>query len=230
MGYDYYLFQDESGEPAKGPFFIIGVLITTLDGVQCIRRKVRDVRKECRFYNEFHWWKLSRKRANAYRRLIRAVWDCPWRYEGIIVSNRGFDLRYFKDSEESEEIGRFRAYNRFTRLLLENRLEYFPGRAIMIADKKDRMKADNFAEYIPEYLFDEAFRRDSPALLVRVIQRDSKQVAALQLVDLITGIIATNRRRGFRPPQTPKELLAAEIAAMDGFRDRVRVWVWQSRR
>lgn len=208
-----FVYQDESGEPAKGDCgFVIGLLLVRER--QPLLQAVAAARARHHFPNELHFHKFSGLRERVYRSAFEEFAKVRQHFEfrAIVLERKGIDLSEFGK--------RHLAYNFFTAKLLLN-LRDGISEAVLYADEKSRMREDNFLTSIPE-LVNSGLDR---VALRTAESRDSKGEPLLQITDLLTGCA-----NAFAAPWRSKRKAELSMEAMRlGLFAASDIWIWNDR-
>jgi hypothetical protein len=212
-----FVYQDESGEAGHSSHrnFVVGLLRVRDRGP--IWAAIAGVRQREKFLNEMHFSKLSPFRERVYIEVFRAVRKVQreFVFSAIVVRNNLIDISRFSGK-------RHLAYNFFTKLLLQNRAIGIEN-AIILTDAKQRIKEDNFFDYL---------QSDINMTLSRTVIRkiesiDSKSDDVMQLTDLLVGC-ANNMSPGHVCGDRKTRL--RKIAQEIGLIRRSDLWIWRPRK
>jgi hypothetical protein len=127
------------------------------------------------------------------------------------------DLKYFGNQIHI-------AYNYFTRQVIYHIIKNLDGQIYIYPDDRNRVKKDNFTEYLYRQLNFESFC-NGLNYCVRVVEpRSSEKEIGLQLNDLFLGTV----RQIFIPaPGKYKILLSQKVRSMFGFWKKCNIWRWK---
>lgn len=207
----YWIFQDESGEPGKDEYFLVGILGMTSAVKKRLLDSIQSVRDSHRFYNEMHFHKFSDKRSQVYREVIDEAFKCYLSFRCIVIRREDIDIR--------EHFGNKRhlVYNKFTQLLIYHHIKKRSDDIHIRPDNKNRLKEDNFYDYLIRELNQKSFF-EHDYTVKSVKSTDSKLCDASQLCDLLTGVV----RNKFVPAGERKNEFSAEI--LERHSSRINVW------
>jgi hypothetical protein len=210
----YWLFQDESGEPGKEDYFIVGILGMTSPVKNLLIKKVESVKHKHNFHNELHFQKFSRKREMVYKEVIEEAFKCYISFRSIVVPKNKLDLRnYFSNKPHL-------AYNKFTSLLVYSLIKGKSGDIHIRPDYKNRLKEDNFYEYLITHLNLRAFEGNHNYVVKSCKSVNSKDCVVAQVCDLLTGVV----KNKYSPAGERKNNFCKEIMAKH--EDRIKIWLW----
>ena len=214
----FYAYQDESGEPGKKSYFLVGVLIADEHARDMAAKRIHDIRVAHHFSEEFHFKKISACRYSVYQDVLQSISTLDVRFCALVVRNEILDLSYFSNK-------RYLAYNRFTYLALYNNVRTLAGDLYVYSDARDRITDDNFLEYIKNQLEFDALAKGNRYSVRAVEARDSRKEELLQLTDILLG--ATNSLFN-RPENKYKNLLAVQLQDLRArYPHKVNIWIWR---
>lgn len=213
----YWIFQDESGEPGKDDYFIVGLLGMTPNVKRRLLDKVASVRDAYRFYDEIHANKFSNLRYKVYTEVLDEAFRCYFSFKAIVVQREKVNIREFFGNQ------RHLAYNKFTELLtyhhIKNRHEHIHLRP----DNKNRLKEDNFYDYLIKNLNDKAFYERHSYTVKSCKSVDSKTCDASQICDLITGAV----KNKYMPAGERKNEFFTSV--LNRYSEKIGIWEWTPR-
>jgi len=176
------VYCDESSHDASPahPFMAIGGLWVPRESRDALSRQLRALAREQGLRGEIKWRKVSRKRLEAYSRVVDFFFAREdLRFRAIVVEQADVDLEAFHGRD------RELAFYKFYYEMLEKWL--VPGREYLILlDRKTNRGADRYgtlARCLANAVRGEAWIKD-----VTVIE--SSQTPLAQLCDVLTGSIA----------------------------------------
>lgn len=212
---NYWVFQDESGEPAKDDYFIVGILCMTEGQRNKILPAISRIREIERYRNEFHFQKFSNKRADVYEKVIDCILkDFYVSFRAIVVKRTLVSLDLFGNK-------RHFVYNKFTQMLIENTIKYRRNENIHIRpDHKNRLKADNFYDYLIQSCNYNAWAKGYSYSVKSCKSSDSKKCDLNQLCDLLTGIV----RNKYIPAGERKNEFSAKMLSKHS--NKIHIWEW----
>ena len=213
----FFVFQDESGEPGKKKYFIVGVLIVDNETRQKILDTVARVRHNRGFHEELHFTIMSKRRFPVYREIMAEVSNFPLHFCAMVIDNTKLRLSYFDNK-------RYLAYNRFCFLAIFHNIKKLHGDVYVYTDDKSRIKEDNFLEYLWDQLRFEAFARDLDYDIKTVEPRDSKQDELIQVTDLFLGAVNSI----YNPPKNEMKRELAEMTSrmIQMSPRKFNIWEW----
>lgn len=213
-----FVYQDESGEPGKKKFFIIGVLVLNERTRQDVLNTVSNVRSKHNFYEEIHFKVISSRRFPVYKDLMTSISILPIHFSAMIIDNAVLDLSYFSNK-------RYIAYNRFAYLAIYHNIKSRIGNVYVYTDDRSRIKEDNFLDYLKNQLEFDALMYNRKYTVKTVEPRDSKQEELLQVTDLYLGAV----NAALNPPQNCYKCHLASL--MNGLvqskPQRFNLWHWK---
>lgn len=210
----YWIFQDESGEPAKDAFFIVGILGMTANVKRRLLDKVRTIREIRNYSNELHFNKFSDLRAKVYKEVLDEAFGCYFTYRAIVVPKERVSIGLFDNK-------RHLAYNKFSELLIYHHIKERVEDIHIRPDDKSRMKEDNFYEYLVRNLNQRAFYEERKYSVKSCKSSTSKTCDAVQVCDLITGIV----KNKYMPAGERKNEFAQYI--LSRYSDKINIWEWR---
>lgn len=214
----YWIFQDESGEPGKDPFFIVGILCMTEGQKANLLRSIRHIRTDMNYWNEFHFNKFSDLRAEIYKRVIQNAFTSHYiTFRSIVVRKDLVNLKLFGNRRDI-------AYNKFTQLLVSSVIKYRTEDIHIRPDHKNRLKEDNFYEYLVNSLNEQAFFNGYRYIVKSCKSSDSKKCDLNQLCDLLTGVV----KNRYSPAGLRKNEFATEMIRK--FERKIHIWDWRPRK
>lgn len=213
----YFVFQDESGEISEKYFFSGATVIPELEMLK-FQSIIDEVRTKNNFYDEFHFQKISKKRYKAYKELLtKCLEELHFFHKTIVIARNNLDMKYFGNQD-------YLAYNYFTRQVIYNLIKQLSGSIYIYPDERNRIKKDNFLDYLFTQLNLDSYYNDLNYHVSSVEPRSSKENVGLQLNDLLLGII----RQIYLPaPGKYKILLKNEISCLSSFWIKCNIWKWQ---
>ncbi len=218
---DYYIFQDESGQP-NDEFFFNGIIIKNKNTLPLLYEIINETRLQYNFYDELHFQKMSHKRCCVYYQIIeRALTEAKFKQSTIIVCKKHLDMKYFSNKEHL-------AYNFFTYLLIYHNIKYLRGNIYIYPDYKNRVLEDNFIDYLKDRLNSEAIINKHRYFVKAVEPRSSENEEMIQLNDLIIGAI----RQKYIPSSGKwKKTLSDKIFQIRNstwhYKDKINIWDWK---
>ncbi|OIQ08757.1 hypothetical protein MOOR_16760 [Moorella thermoacetica] len=212
------IYHDESGTPGVDKVFVSGVLILDKERQgEDILNVVNTIRKKWNYHEEFHFQKMSTLKYNVYKDLLETCLKyCNFRFSAIVIQKQKLDMRYFNHQHHL-------AYNFFTKMVIYHNIKWLSGRAYIFSDSKNRIKRDNFLEYLKEQLnIDSLFY--GHGYHIRAIETPSSSADnLLQVADLFTGIV----KQKFDPaPGHRKVSLKDIILSNKNSRYKINIWDW----
>lgn len=215
---NYWVFQDESGEPGKDQFFIVGILCMTEGQRNKVLESIKRIREEERYYNEFHFQKFSNMRSRVYERVINCILrDHYVSFRSIVVKRDLVDMKMFGNK-------RYFVYNKFTQLLVEHTIKYRTENIHIRPDEKNRMKLDNFYSYLVETCNFNAWNKGYRYTVKSCKSSDSKACDMSQLCDLLTGIV----RNKYIPAGERKNEFSARMR--EKYDQKIHIWEWNPKK
>lgn len=214
----YWVFQDESGEPGKDDYFIVGMLGMTPGVKRRLLDKVKSIREIHKFNDEMHFHKFSNKRYQVYKDVLDEAFKCYFSFRSIAVHKNKVDIRKFFGNQ------RHLAYNKFTELLTYHHIKSRNEEIHIRPDNKNRLKVDNFYEYLVNHLNDKAWLDQHSYTVKSCKSVDSKTCDASQVCDLITGVV----KNRFMPAGDRKNEFSSYI--FEKYSDKINIWEWNPRR
>jgi len=213
---EYWIYQDESGEPGKDDYFIVGILCMTSGQKNKAIKLIQDLRNEENYFNEFHFNKFSEKRKRVYSMAIDLLFNCCYvTFRSIVVNRSLVNLRAFGYK-------RHFVYNKFTHLLIEHTIKFKQDAEIHIRpDYKNRLKHDNFYSYLVNTLNYNAWLYGYTYYVKSCESSDSKMCDMNQMCDLLTGIV----KNRYIPAGERKNQFASEI--LDKYKEKIKIWEWR---
>ncbi|MGE5590193.1 MAG: DUF3800 domain-containing protein [Bacillota bacterium] len=216
---DTFVFQDESGEPGKDPFFFSGAITIPEPELRKLNALLARIREEERFNDEFHFQKVSGWRERVYRRVFDEVLnDINFHFKVIVVRRERLEMSYFSHQKHL-------AYNRFTFLnILHSLRSRANGGVYIYVDDRCRVRRDNFLSYLKQELNWKALEKGLSYEVRAVEPRTSLTEEALQVCDLFIGatkqlyVPATGDR---------KKTLSQFFDRHPERRRKVDMWDWQ---
>jgi len=214
----FFVYQDESGEPGKARYFLIGVLVVDDKTRKDILDAVARIRQKYSFYEELHFKKVSSRRFPIYKDIMTEVGSFPLRFCAMVIDNTRLDLRYFSNK-------RYLAYNKFCCLAIFHNIKSLNGDVYVFTDAKSRIKEDNFLDYLEFQLQFEAFCHDLNYNVRTVEPKDSKQEDLIQVTDLFLGAINSM----YTHPKSPRKRELADMMRemVNAERYKFNVWCWR---
>lgn len=182
----YLVFQDETGITSDERYFIVGMLIINKNEENNFRQIISSVRQRNRFYDEIHFQKTSKLRHKVYKELLEEVFNYgKYKFHMIVVDKKILDMNYFGGSNK---LGKALMYNKFTQLRLFHSMKSIGiGSYYVYPDEKNRIKEDNFVEYLKNQINFESFYWDYGFTVKTVEPQKSHGEELLQLNDLFLG-------------------------------------------
>ncbi|MFD0868752.1 DUF3800 domain-containing protein [Paenibacillus residui] len=217
MGSKYWIFQDESGEPGKDPYFIVGILGMTQNVKKRLLDSIASVRAQRGFFNEFHFQKFSELRSQVYKDALEEAFKCYFSYRAIVVSREDVDLSLF-------DYKRHLAYNKFSELLIYNHIKNRSEHIHIRPDNKNRMKEDNFYDYLVRNLNYKSFYERHGYVVKSCKSSDSKKCDATQICDLLTGVV----KNKYSPAGERKNKFSNYF--LNKYDSRINIWHWKPRK
>lgn len=216
---NYWVYQDESGEPGKDEYFIVGILCMTEGQRNKVLQAIKYIREIEGFKNEFHFQKFSNKRADIYAKVIKCILSDHYvSFRSIVVKRDLVRLDMFGNK-------RHFVYNKFTQLLIEHTIKYRGTDQIHIRpDQKNRLKIDNFYSYLVESCNYNAWMKGYQYTVKSCKSSDSKNCDLNQLCDLLTGIV----RNKYIPAGERKNEFAA--AMLEKYANKINIWEWNPKK
>lgn len=213
----YFVFQDESGEIDDTYFFSGATVIPELE-MQKLQAIEDEVRSNKKFYDEFHFQKMSRKRYHAYKELLmKSLSELSFLHKTIVVSKHNCNLLYFGNQSHI-------AYNYYTRQVIYYLIKDLNGNIFIFPDDKNRIKKDNFIDYLDYQLNFDAFYHGLNYHVSLIEPHSSKNDIGLQLNDLLLGVI----RQGFIPASGKyKTLLRQDVCCTLNYWVKCNIWRWR---
>lgn len=217
----YFVYQDESGEPGKAKFFIVGVLVVDEPTRREVIAVTSSIREKFNFREEMHFKTMSKRRYPIYTEVMSAVATLPIRFCAMVVDNSVLDLSHFSNK-------RYLAYNRFTYLAIFHNIKALTGDIYIHPDGRSRIKEDNFLDYIKDQLEFDGFGSGARYEIRAVEPRDSKKEEMLQVTDLYLGAVNSM----LNPPQNvQKNVLATLVRDLSRRSPRkFNIWHWKPKK
>lgn len=216
----YLIYQDESGEPGKDDVFIVGTLCANDKVINRLIDVVEDVKTTMNFHNELHFQKFSAKRAEVYKEVINRVMPMPILFKTIVVRKQDVNIqKFFKNK-------RHLAYNKFTELLIYHNIKKINYSNVYVyVDRKDRIREDNFIDYLKSNLNWKAFSENHNYRINTVEPVDSKESIPTQICDLITGALKCR----YVPAGERKNEISNYILNHQ-YSNKIHIWNWRPHR
>ncbi len=170
------------------------------------------------FHDEFHFQKMSPFRFRVYKRILEeCLSKIDFYHKTIVVKREFLDMKQFGNTDHI-------AYNYFTRLVIQHSIKNLRGEVYIFPDERNRVKQDNFLDYLKRQLNFEAGYNGLAFQVLAVEPRGSKQEEALQINDLFLGI----QRQRFAPSDGKwKITLSNEIKSLAAFWRKTNTWEWK---
>lgn len=216
---NYWVYQDESGEPGKDDFFIVGILCMTEGQRNKVLAAISKIRENEKYHNELHFHKFSNKRADIYEKAI----DCILRdyyvsFRAIVVKKNLVNLSMFGNK-------RHFVYNKFTQLLIENVIKFRNNDHIHIRpDHKNRLTSDNFYDYLIQSCNYNAWEKGYSYIVKSCKSSDSKKCDLNQLCDLLTGVV----KNRYMPAGERKNEFSARM--LSKYSKKIHIWEWNPKK
>lgn len=214
MGFEsnFLVVADESGTHAGPPCFTIGVFLFSQDEYE---RHVNVLNQILNFYgvdDELKWWKIGsfRKRSDAALDGVSYLVDSGVEFASIVV-NKGM----FRKWRSDHEAGFYHAYYELSKHLASS----VDGSLHLKIDDRDDAyaKQTDVLEIITNHVL---VRRAVTSRIASVEKVNSKDLVALQYIDVLTGAINSDTAVALDPGQPMndgKKRLAHEIASLFGW-------------
>lgn len=215
---NYWVYQDESGEPGKDDYFIVGILCMTEGQRDKVLQSIRNIREVESFNNEFHFQKFSNKRADIYSKVIKCILrDHYVSFRSIVVKRDLVRLDMFGNK-------RHFIYNKFTQLLIEHTIKFRSENIHIRPDHKNRLKIDNFYSYLLETCNYNAWMKGYRYTVKSCKSSDSKKCDLNQICDLLTGIV----RNKYIPAGERKNEFSGNMLMEYG--NKIKIWEWSPKK
>lgn len=176
-----HIFGDESGQ-VGGKHFLIGLLLVESDMVSEYERQLQKLKLEHDFrYRELHYNELTRLKTDFAKAVVDWYFSANEAiFKTTVVPGGIFDHRQYSGNMKfmsSEEM----SYNVIYKLAINYhaRDEQDGGRKVVIVDRKDKARPDEFERYI----------RANVSNVVDMQEVPSENHNLLQVVDLLAGCV-----------------------------------------
>lgn len=213
----YWIFQDESGSPAKDDFFIVGLLGMTPLVKRRLIDSVKSVRDAYRFYDELHFQKFSNLRSKVYKEVLDEAFKCYFTYRAIVVRKSDVKLSLFGNKEHL-------AYNKFTELVLYSLIKNRTEDIHIRPDEKSRMIEDNFYDYLVRNLNFKSFSEGHSYTVKSCKSTSSGDCDVIQVCDLITGVV----KNKYSPAGERKNEVGTYI--LNKHASKINIWDWKPKK
>jgi len=212
-----WLFQDESGEPAKSNFFLTGYICITSEEKKKLLKRISEIRLDENFNDEFHFNVFSNFRLRVYKRVIDTALRHNIFFKCIVIRKNLVDLRKFGNQ-------RHRAYNFFTKLVMYHGLKHRDTQNVHIrVDDKSRLKQDNFLTYLQDSLNYESVIRGHNFRVRSVKPRSSDTCELIQLADLLLGAVKCR----FEPAESSRKNDFSDFVLGHRMKNKIDIWDWR---
>jgi hypothetical protein len=219
--FDQWVYQDESGEPKRDPFFLASALIISKANRQLLSERTGLFRQKHRFYDEFHFQRVSNTKHRLYMEIMDEILKhVDFTASIIVVRKELLDLSNFFGGQPHL------AYNKFCQMLIYHRLKGKRGKVGIFVDDRNRVKRDNFLDYLRSELNVLAWMYGHDFEIRTVEPINSRSDDAAQMNDLFLG--AVKQRFDPAPGFRKRDLGAFLENHTMGW--KIDVWDWKPKK
>lgn len=210
----HWIFQDESGEPGKDDYFIVGIMCMSSLVKKRLLDSIKSVREKNKFNDEFHFQKFSNFKLRVYKEVLDEAFKSFFTYRSIVVCKKDINLNFFNNK-------RHLAYNKFSDLLIYHHIKSRDEDIHIRPDEKSRMKEDNFYEYLVKNLNEKSFYEGHKYTVKSCKSTESNKCDVVQICDLITGVV----KNKYSPAGERKNEFGTYV--LNKYASKVNIWEWK---